>query len=174
MNSHPTFTLDCTILHMASRPRDEVGVLTLTAYRSYHMTIYAVPIILKPIGRKDRNKNPVCVLFAEVAMEKFNENLYLADMYKDLFFPVFLVDKLKAIISTVVTYLENGEHSLHDIQAQFDIMSAGINGLIKEFEKNRSGIETVARESIKLTVVNIINHFNLRIDYESAVRHCAL
>jgi len=105
-------------------------------------------------------------------MKKFDENLYLVDMYNQEYFPNFLVDKVKALVVDVVQYLESGEqHSVDDIQSKFDKMTDGINDLQDEFEDNGSQIETGARDSIGQTVDDIIKHFNIGIDGETAIRY---
>ena len=104
-------------------------------------------------------------------MKKFDEKLYLADMYEDEYFPDFLVDKIKILLQSVVTYLENSEHSLEEIQLKFDEITESINVLNEEFHENESELETVARESIGETVDFILQHFNLDIDVEEAIRN---
>jgi len=104
-------------------------------------------------------------------MKKFDDSLYLADMYNDDYFPNFLVDKIKLIVFDVVQYLESGERSIDDIQSKFDIMTENINNLYEEFEYNGSEIETGARESIGETVIHILKHFNIDIDVETAIRN---
>ena len=110
-------------------------------------------------------------VFGEVYMKKFNEKLYLADMYADSYFPDFLVDKIKSLIVDVVNFLELGEHSLDAIQAKFDAMTEAINVLQGEFWENDSEIETGARESIGATVRYVLEHFNIDIDIEEAIRN---
>ena len=104
-------------------------------------------------------------------MRKFDESLYLADMYNDDYFPNFLVNKVKAYIVDVVQYLESGERNIDDIQEKFDVMTEHINCLHEEFEENDSEIETGARESIGETVRHILKHFNIAIDVEEAIRN---
>ncbi|MDR2966574.1 MAG: DUF5713 family protein [Methanobacteriaceae archaeon] len=103
-------------------------------------------------------------------MEKFNEKLYLVDMYEDGFFPNFLVDKIKVLLISGVELLEDGEKDIEIIQKKFDEITIGINNLEEEFGKNDSELETGARESIGETVDYIINHFNLSIDVEKLIR----
>ena len=102
-------------------------------------------------------------------MKKFDESLYLADMYAEDYFPNFLVDKVKAHIVDVVQYLESGERNTDAIQEKFDAMTEHINCLQEEFEENDSEIETGARESIGETVRHILEHFNIDIDVEEAI-----
>lgn len=103
-------------------------------------------------------------------MEKFDEKLYLEDMYKDGYFPDFLVDKVKLLLIEVVEYLQEEKRSIDEIQAKFDYITEKINRLDKEFYKNDSEIETVARESICHTIEYILKHFNVDMDCETAVR----
>ena len=103
-------------------------------------------------------------------MKKFDENYtYLKDMYNDSYFPKFLVDKVKQEIVKVAEYLEEKEHTTEDIQKKFDIMTMAINDLQEEFYENDSEIETVARDSIGVTVEYILEYFNIDIDTETAI-----
>jgi hypothetical protein len=103
-------------------------------------------------------------------MEKFNEKLYLVDMYADDYYPDFLVDKIKNLLKDGVKLLEDGERNLEVIQKKFDEITVGINDLEEEFGENDSEIETVARDSIGQTVIDIIKHFNVEVDVETLIR----
>ena len=94
----------------------------------------------------------------------------LEEMYADVFFPDFLVDKIKALIQHVILFLETGERGIEIIQEKFDEMTAKINDLEEEFEENDSELETGARESIGETVAYILQWFDLDIDVEQAIR----
>jgi hypothetical protein len=48
----------------------------------------------------------------EKIMDRFDEKLYLVDMYKDNYYPDFLVDKIRNFLKEAVEYLESGEHDL--------------------------------------------------------------
>ena len=53
-------------------------------------------------------------------MKKFDENYeLLAAMYRDGYFPDFLVDKIKKLVQNVIDILENGESNLREIQNKF-------------------------------------------------------
>ncbi len=103
-------------------------------------------------------------------MKEFDKSYkLLADMYNDEYFPDFLVDKIKALIQSVIDFLETGERDLDKIQARFDEMTLAINDLEEEFEDNDSEIETVARDSIGETVRYILEWFDIDIDVEDAI-----
>lgn len=103
-------------------------------------------------------------------MKKFDENYQLLEeMYRDGYFPNFLVDKIKLLIQNVIDFLETGERDLDKIQTEFDKMTIAINDLEEEFEENDSEIETVARESIAETVRYILEWFGIDIDVEDAI-----
>ncbi|WP_042476821.1 DUF5713 family protein [Bacillus ndiopicus] len=94
---------------------------------------------------------------------------YLETMYKDDYYPKFLVDKIKVLIEGVVQYLEQGTHSLENIQEKFDEMTLAINDLMEEFYEHDSELETVARDSIAETVIDILEAYNIDIDVEDAL-----
>lgn len=103
-------------------------------------------------------------------MKKFDENYQLlAEMYRDGYFPDFLVDKVKALIQNVIDLLETSERDLNKIQKKFDEMTLAINDLEEEFEDNDSELETVARDSIAVTVMYILKWFDIDIDVEDAI-----
>ena len=95
---------------------------------------------------------------------------YLKDMYSSDYFPDRLVDKVRDAIKELVIYLESGTHTKPEIQAQLDKMTGRINELQDDFMANGSEIETEARESIAMTVKNILEYFEVNIDIEEAIR----
>lgn len=98
------------------------------------------------------------------------EEYYLADMYRDGYFPDFLVDKIKASLKEVAAILDGGEKDLAMIQNAFDNAIRQINDLEDEFNEHDSEIETVARESIGETVYLMLKHYQIDIDCETAIR----
>jgi len=103
--------------------------------------------------------------------KKLPENFpYLSDMYQDEYFPNFLVDKLRDIIKATVSFIEEGDHTIDEIQGSLDQMVLKINDLQEEFEENDSEIETVARDSIGVTVEKILEYFEIDIEIEEAIR----
>jgi len=104
-------------------------------------------------------------------MKKFDpEYELLSGMYRDGYFPDFLVDKVKAELEGVIAFLETGETDLEAVQDRFDQMTLAINDLEEEFEENDSELETVARESIGGSVAYILEWFDIPIDVEDAIR----
>lgn len=95
---------------------------------------------------------------------------YLVDMYEDSFYPTVLVDKIKLHIVEVVGFIEKHEHTTEEIQEQLDKMTIAINELQDEFYAQDSELETVARESIGETVDAILQHFDIDIEIEDAIR----
>lgn len=103
-------------------------------------------------------------------MKKFDSDYQLlAAMYRDGYFPDFLVDKIKELMEDVITFLETGEREFHAIQNKFDEMTLAINDLQDEFEENDSELETVARESIAETAGYILKWFEIDLDVEDAI-----
>ncbi|AKK05513.1 hypothetical protein CMUST_05885 [Corynebacterium mustelae] len=97
------------------------------------------------------------------------EYVLLTDMYRDGYYPDFLVDKVKAELEKVISLLETGEQDTTKIQAALDTMTLAINDLAEEFDENDSEIETVARECIAENVAVILDWFEIPIDVEDAI-----
>jgi len=98
------------------------------------------------------------------------EIIFLQGMYKDSYYPKFLVDKIKNLLEQIVRYLKQGPLPLEDIQVKFDEITRAINDLEVEFLEHDSEIETVARDSIALTVMDILDVYNVKLDIEDALR----
>lgn len=104
-------------------------------------------------------------------MKKFDENYVLIrDMVNDDYYPGFLVEKIKTLITGVISLMESGENRISIIQNKLDEMTLAINDLQEEFDENDSEIETVARDSIAATVGYIMEWFGIDIDMETALR----
>lgn len=104
-------------------------------------------------------------------MKTFDPNYQLlADMYCDDYYPPFLVDKIKVELNKLISLLETGEQDVEVIQDKLDEIVIAINNLQEEFYENESEIETVARDSIGVTVEYILKWFGIDIDNEEAIR----
>ena len=80
------------------------------------------------------------------------------------------MDKVRILLLSLVSFLENGAHTYAQVQEKLDEVVLAINALQDEFEKNDSEIETAARESIAESVGLILDHFDIAIDTEEAIR----
>lgn len=104
-------------------------------------------------------------------MKKFDEYyILLKDMVEDGYYPKFLVEKIKEQIIPVIRLLEEGETNPGVIQSKLDEMTLAINDLQDAFYENDSEIETVARDSIAVTVEYILEWFEIGIDIETALQ----
>ena len=103
-------------------------------------------------------------------MKAFDTNYKLLDeMYRDDYYPDFLVDKVNGELQKVIDLLETGETDTETIQAKLDEAVCAINDLQEEFDENDSEIETAARDSIGETVDYILKWFDIDIDVEDAI-----
>lgn len=107
-------------------------------------------------------------------MGKFYNNQYVPEMYRDSFYPDFLVDKVRSALKKVVEYLNTCDYyDDEEIQEAFDTAIAEINDLQREFDRNDSELETMARDSIHATVGRIIEHFELEMNADDALGQIA-
>lgn len=95
---------------------------------------------------------------------------FLPEMYEDDYFPNSEVDKVKAAIQKVVTYLEKGETDPKKVQKKLDAMTLTINELQNDFVDHGSELETGAANAIAETVARMLAHFQVDIDIEEAIR----
>ena len=77
---------------------------------------------------------------------------------------------MKDLILKLITYLEMGETNISKNQEKLDEMTLAINDLQEEFYENDSEIETVARDSIGISVEYVLQWFGIDIDIEDAIR----
>ncbi len=104
-------------------------------------------------------------------MKAFDKNYKLLDeMYRDEYYPNFLVDKVKGELQKVIDLLETGETDTEVIQEKLDEVVCAINDLQEEFDENDSEIETVARDCIGENVGYALEWFGIPIDVEEAIR----
>lgn len=94
----------------------------------------------------------------------------LTDMYVSNYYPDFLVDKIKDEIFRLVHFLETGTKDLEAIQEKLDQMTCAINDIQEQFWAHESEIETVARDSIAVSVRDVLQFFSIDIDLEEALR----
>lgn len=102
---------------------------------------------------------------------KMNDNKFLVDMYQDDYYPNFLVDKIKALLKEAEDKIKLEKDDLDAVQLAFDDAVDQINELHDEFDAHGSEIETVARDSIAVTVDDLLTHYNLSMDLEEVLRN---
>lgn len=98
------------------------------------------------------------------------EEWYVVDMYRDAYYPKHLVDRVKEALQRVDALLATGERQEKVIQAAFDRATIEINELAELFEAENSEIETVARDSIAVTVIDMLDHYDISLDVEDALQ----
>lgn len=108
---------------------------------------------------------------ASIKKEEILAHLFLRDMYKDRYFPDFLVDKIQAILVDVCVEIESKQPDSEE--ALFAITHAAvrrINELQEEFEENDSELETVARDAIGSDFEFIVRAHGFRdVDIEDVI-----
>lgn len=92
-------------------------------------------------------------------------------MYKDDYFPNYLVDKIKAEIEKVEEFLKAGNKDIKKIQVELDKMTEAINDIDEELNEAGSEIETMAREDIADSVYVLLKEYQIDIDIETAIRN---
>lgn len=82
-----------------------------------------------------------------VQNEKIKSYIMLEGMYKDGYFPNFLVDKIKSILLILCEKIETEKpNNTESLLVLTHAATEEINKLEEEFEENESELETVARE----------------------------
>lgn len=92
-------------------------------------------------------------------------------MYKDDYFPNYLVDKIKVEIEKVEEFLKAGNKDIKKIQVELDKMTEAINDIDEELNEAGSEIETMAREDIADSVYLLLKEYQIDIDIETAIRN---
>jgi hypothetical protein len=83
---------------------------------------------------------------------KIDASKLLNGMYRDGYFPDFLVDKVRDVIIEACREIEAENPKAHEeLYAITCRATEKINDLQREFEENQSEIETVARDDIAVT-----------------------
>jgi len=102
--------------------------------------------------------------------EKIKEYQFLTDMYKDGYFPNFLVDKCKDVLLELCYQIESKKPAT---DAELLVLSHSaterINDLEEEFHENESELETGAREALGENFDYIVKAYGFNIDIESVI-----
>jgi hypothetical protein len=106
-----------------------------------------------------------------IANEKVRNREMLADMYRDAYFPKFLVDKIKLILLELCERIESEQPK--DDESLLKLTHAAterINELEGEFEDNDSELETGAREAMGAEFEFIVRSYGYTdVDIEDVI-----
>jgi hypothetical protein len=95
---------------------------------------------------------------------------FLADMYRDGYFPNDLVDKGRSILIRLCEAIEDQKPaSLEGLYRLTHAATEEFNDLAAEFEAHDSEIETVAREAIGADVAAISSAYGFDADIEELI-----
>lgn len=84
------------------------------------------------------------------------EYSFLSEMFRDPFFPDFLVEKCKCILLDLCKSIEeNKPESLDELYELTHASTERLNDLEEEFNEHDSEIETAARECLSLDIETI-------------------
>jgi len=107
---------------------------------------------------------------ADIKNEALKEYSFLKDMYRDSYFPDFLVDKGKQILVELCIQIEKeNPKTLEDLYKLTHAATDKFNDLENEFGENESEIETAARESIAEDFGFIAKAYNYEADVEELI-----
>ena len=95
---------------------------------------------------------------------------FLKEMYKDPFYPNFLVDKCKFILLTLCAKIEENEtKTLDELYQLSHFATEEINQLEEEFYRHNSEIETVARECLASGFEYCAKAYGFQADVEELI-----
>lgn len=98
---------------------------------------------------KSNFKKQTEVTQSDIKNDTLRNYSFLKDMYRDSYFPNFLVDKGKVILIELCIQIENeNPKTLPELYKLTHVATNKFNDLEGEFGENESEIETGARESI--------------------------
>ena len=106
----------------------------------------------------------------ELRNAKIQKFQFLDCMYKDSYFPEFLVDKCKNILLNLCADIEKEEpQNLNDLYKLTHKATEEINDLQDEFYRNNSEIETGARECLGANFEFISKAYGFDADIEELI-----
>lgn len=124
-----------------------------------------------PKSQVRQRAKPVKKLSTSIKNPQIRDHQFLAEMYDDDYFPKFLVNKCKAILTGLCESLEATlPKGIIEVFALTHAAVDKINKLAKEFEKRDSELETNAREAIAGDFHFILQAYGFgEIDVEDAI-----
>ena len=101
---------------------------------------------------------------------RLRDHHFLVSMYRDGYFPDFLVHKCKAVLVELCEDIERTQPKTNDdLLTLSHKATEAINGLEAEFEDNDSEIETGAREALAADFDLIVKAYGFDIDIEEVI-----
>ncbi|HEU0177581.1 MAG TPA: DUF5713 family protein [Blastocatellia bacterium] len=105
-----------------------------------------------------------------ITNDKLKNYPFLEEMYKDDYFPTFLVDKGKAILVRLCEAIEAEKPADNDSLLRLTHAATDeFNALDQELVENGSEIETIAREIIAENFEIIVKAYGFDIDTEDVI-----
>lgn len=133
---------------------------------------YFLPLILIALilGYFITSKQPSKMAQNDIKNEKLKNYTFLKGMYRDSYFPDFLVDKGKAILIELCIQIEEKKpKNLPELYELTHAATQKFNDLEEEFGENDSEIETVAAELIANDFEFIANAYGFDADIEELI-----
>lgn len=103
-------------------------------------------------------------------MSDFNPEALLEEMYQDDYFPDFLVEQLHELLVVELFDYFSDADTHEEAQEQLDFVTLQINDLAGVFEENGSEIETAAGDAIGTAIAQILDHYEIDVETEEAIR----
>jgi hypothetical protein len=121
-------------------------------------------------SRDGQNSSIVILNQGNLKNEKIRSHKFLEGMYSDNYFPKFLVDKVKVILIELCFNIEQkSPKDLKDLYSLTHAATEKINDLQDEFYKNKSEIETNAREVMAIDFGFISDSYGFKADIEELI-----
>ncbi|WP_242693229.1 DUF5713 family protein [Sabulibacter ruber] len=132
-------------------------------------------LILFLVACDPDQKNPdkilnTVVVQANIKNEKVKNHAFLKDMYDDSYFPDFLVDKGKVILTELCLRIE--DQKPENLEQLYELTHAStdqFNDLEDEFFEHDSELETAARECIAMDFDFIAKAYGFDADVEELI-----
>ena len=132
--------------------------------------LISLMILISCNSGKSQNQNDKMIDQKELANPKVQKYQFLDCMYKDSYFPEFLVDKCKSILLHLCKSIEVEEpKSLDELYLLTHKATEELNKLQDEFFQNDSEIETGARECLGANFEFIAKAYGFNADIEELI-----
>lgn len=119
---------------------------------------------------KSKDSTIIIVEQSTLTNTKIKEHLFLDCMYRDTYFPTFLVDKCKYILLELRQNIEKEKpQSLIELYKLTHASTDKLNSLQDEFFRNNSELETAARECLGMDFEFIAKSYGFDADVEKLI-----